>query len=265
MSDPCSESEALAPSRAYPQGMGDLLRDVDVDSPVVSDAQQEWLVKHTPESWNVWIYADQRRPRRLADIRARVAAITASVVVGVLGLGGLISYAVQWQTHVDKVSASMVLNDQQSRDFLLGDGSERPADLQEFVDGAVKRNPGPGGAIGVAQGQATSWTPEANDAASDVGFVKKAVQVAKESYGGTLTYWSPSTECVYSVMSVEWDERREMGAVVRVVDLAPYRHQLNQGFLLYSLAGLGVAGASAGAVYLGLGRRRNNKVEPDEA
>ncbi len=53
--------------------------------------------------------------------------------------------------------------------------------------------------------------------------------------------------------------------MVNVVDLTAARNRLNTGYLAYSLIGLGVAGASAGAVWTTLGRTLNRKNEPDEA
>ena len=80
--------------------MGDPLPDVDVGvdvvPPVTGDEPDKWLVRNAPHSWDVWIFARERRPRRLRDIRGKVAAVTAGVIIGVLGLGGPIAYTVAW-------------------------------------------------------------------------------------------------------------------------------------------------------------------------
>ncbi len=39
---------------------------------------------------------------------------------------------------------------------------------------------------------------------------------------------------------------------------------MNGGYLAYGLVGLGVAGGAGGAVWWGLGRRLNKKVEPED-
>lgn len=52
--------------------------------------------------------------------------------------------------------------------------------------------------------------------------------------------------------------------MVNVVDLTPDRDRLNGAYLWYGLGSLAGAGAAVGAVWWGLGRRRNNIGEPDE-
>ena len=52
--------------------------------------------------------------------------------------------------------------------------------------------------------------------------------------------------------------------VVRVIDLTTDRGRLNGEYLRYGLGSLAGAGAAAGAVWWGLGRRRKSTGEPDE-
>src|SRR5674536_267882 len=101
--------------------MGDPLRDVDVAPPAADDEPKEWLVRRTPNSWDVWIYADERRPRRLTDNRGKVAAITAVVIIGVLGLGGISSFAVTWQGRQDQAYALLSADTMQVDQSIWGD------------------------------------------------------------------------------------------------------------------------------------------------
>ncbi len=82
----------------------------------------------------------------------------------------------------------------------------------------------------------------------------------------TLTsgsYTSLSSACVYDVIRVR-GPRGDSSALVRLVDLTGERDRMNRGYLAYGLVGLGVAGVTGGAVWWGLGRGRNKKVEPED-
>jgi hypothetical protein len=64
------------------------------------------------------------------------------------------------------------------------------------------------------------------------------------------------------VGSIDW--RGESVVVMDVYDLTPELNSMNGAYLTYGLICLGVAGATGGAVWWGLGRRRNTIGEPDE-
>ena len=228
--------------------MGDPLRDVDVAPLVASDEPEEWLVRRTPNSWDVWIYADERRPRRLKDIRGKVAAITAGVIIGVLGLGGIISYAVTLQGRQDQAYALLSADTMQVDQSIWGDRTIQPADPQEFLDLAVRSVDTPDGAFGVRDGRATTWTPTAAAAAADGAFVAKVAKVAGENYFETLMYSSPSSAYAYAVIAVDMGDGNIVD-VVRVIDLTPDRGRLNQEYLRYGLGSLAGAGVAAGAVW----------------
>ena len=243
--------------------MGDPLRDVDVAPLVASDEPEEWLVRRTPNSWDVWIYADERRPRRLKDIRGKVAAITAGVIIGVLGLGGIISYAVTWQGREDQASALLSADTMQVVQSIWGDRTIQPADPQEFLDLAVRSVDTPDGAFGVRDGRATTWTPTAAAAAADGPFVADVAKASDDGSVVTRTYSSPSSAYAYTVIPIIVSDGTTVD-VVRVIDLTPDRGRLNQEYLRYGLGSLAGAGAAAGTVWWGLGRRRKSTGEPGE-
>ena len=56
----------------------------------------------------------------------------------------------------------------------------------------------------------------------------------------------------------------DRSALVKLVDLTGERNRMNGGHLAYGLVGLGIASVSGGAVWWGLGRGRNRKVEPED-
>ena len=262
--------------------MGDPLPDVDVDvdptSPLANDEARpvssdealdvageqpdQWLIRHTPNSWNVWVFAHERRPRRLRDIRGKVAAITAGVIVGVLGLGGLISYAVSWVGQVDHASALLTSNMQQVEESLLS-SDPLPTDPRQFLDLQVTRVDTPDGALGIMDGQVTSSTPAADRAAADDGFVADVTKRVEDGSYKTHTYSSSSTAYVYTVMPVTMADGTVVD-VIRVIDLTSDRGRLLGGYLVYGLGSLAGAGAAGGAVWWGLGRRRDSIEEPDE-
>jgi hypothetical protein len=77
------------------------------------------------------------------------------------------------------------------------------------------------------------------------------------------SYTSLSSACVYDVMIFQ-GMTSDHSAFVKVVDLTGERDRLNRGYLTYGLVGLGVAGAAGGAVWWGLGRKLNRKIEPED-
>ena len=240
--------------------MGDPLRDVDVAPPAANDEPKEWLVRRTPNSWDVWIYADERRPRRLKDIRGKVAAITAGVIIGVLGLGGMISYAVTWQGRQDQASALL----SSGLETMWGDdATPPPTDPQEFLDLAVKSVATPDGAFGILHGRVTSWTPAAEGAAADGPFVADVAKASDDGSVVTRTYSSPSSAYAYTVIPIIVSDGTTVD-VVRVIDLTTDRGRLNGEYLRYGLGSLAGAGAAAGTVWWGLGRRRKSTGEPGE-
>jgi hypothetical protein len=246
--------------------MGDPTPDVDVavdDAPPVARDEWETLpVRPSLSSWNVWIFERERRPRRLKDIRGKVAAITAGVIVGVLGLAGLISYGVTWVGRVDHASSLLTGNLQQVDESLLS-SSPLPTDPQQFLDVQVARVDTPDGALGVWDDLVTSSTPRAARAAADEGLVADVVKRVDYGSGVTHAYTSPSSAYVYAAMPIIMDDGTTV-YIVRVIDLTSERGRLNTGYLLYGLGSLAGAGAAGGAVWWGLGRRRNSTGEPDE-
>jgi hypothetical protein len=248
--------------------MGDPLPDVDVGvdvvPPVTGDEPNKWLVRNTPHSWDVWIFARERRPRRLRDIRGKVAAVTAGVIIGVLGLGGLISYTVSWQSHVDQASALLSSDMRQVEESLLRVTNPLPTDPQTLADLAVKSVDTPDGAVGLVNSTVASWTPAASRAAADENLV---ADFGKRDFDGsyvTYRYSSASSVYVYMIMPITMDDGTVV-EVVRVIDLTSDRGRLAGDYLRYGLGGLAGAGAAAGAVWWGLGRRRNSIEEPYEA
>lgn len=252
--------------------MGDPMRDVDTDvappvasdkaRPEVGDEPGEWLVRHAPSSWDVWKFAHDRRPRRLRDIRGKVAAITAGAIVGVLAVGGLISYGVTWMGRVDQASALLKGSLQQSEESLLS-STPLPSDPRQFLDLQVTRVDTPDGALGVLDGQVTSSTPRADHAAADEAFVADVAKRVEDASFATHAYSSTSSAYVYEVMPVIMGDGNTV-FMVRVIDLTSDRGRLNSAYLLYGLGSVAGAGTAGGAVWWGLGRQRDSAAEPDE-
>jgi hypothetical protein len=245
--------------------MGDPAPDVDVAvdaTPLASDEWETLPARKSLRSWDVWIFERERRPRRVKDIRGKVAAITAGVIVGVLGLGGLISYGVTWVGRVDHASALLTGNLQQVNESLLS-SSPLPTDPQHFLDAQVARVDTPDGALGVRDDLVTSSTPRASRAAADEGLVADVVKRLDDGSWVTHAYTSPSSAYVYAAMPITMEDGTTV-YVVRIIDLTSERGRLDNGYLLYGLGSLAGAGAAGGAVWWGLGRRRNSTEEPDE-
>jgi hypothetical protein len=232
---------------------------MDVDAVVAEPAPETWLVKASEPRWQVWRDHNRRRPPSRAEKRGRVAAATAGTILGVLGVGGAITYAVQWQDLLNEATAQ-VWSDNPAQ--VVGSESNSTADMQLAIDRAQRANSGSSGLIGIVNGQVAGTTPNASRAATDQGFIREAVKKAEAEGGYPDTYTSLSSVCVYKVSSIFWHEGRAV--VVNVVDLTPDRDRLNGGYLSYGVVGLGVAGAAGGAVWWGLGRQLKKKVEPED-
>ncbi|MGV8850004.1 MAG: hypothetical protein ACOH16_10710 [Propionibacteriaceae bacterium] len=221
---------------------------VDVDAVVAEPAAETWLVKSSEPRWQVWCEHNRRRPPSRAEKRGRVAAATAGTNLGVLAVGGLASYAIQWQ------------------DFLNRALDDLRAGSSPFTQiGEIAGNPTANvGLLNVVNGEVVAWTPNAARPAADTGLAATIGRSDKSwgSYSVTTESWfSLSSACVYEINPVEWSDGK--AAVVRVVDLTGAWDRMNGGYLTYGLVGLGVAGAAGGAVWWGLGRRLNRKVEPE--
>jgi hypothetical protein len=226
---------------------------IDLDAVTVAPEQQPepetWLVKASDPRWQVWREHNRRRPPSRAEKRGRVAAATAGTIIGVLAVGGVLGYAVQWQDLRNSAITE------------LGSGSPYPLQFGDVAgDPSAKI-----GLESVVNGEAVVWSPNAARLAADKGFAAAVGRSDKspESYSVTTDTWfSFSTACVYEINPVQRVNGK--AAVVRLVDLTGQRDAMNRGYLAYGLIGLGIAGATGGAVWWGLGRQLNKKVEPED-
>lgn len=238
---------------------------VDLDAVVAEPAPETWLVKPSEPRWQVWRDHNRRRPPTRAEKRGRVAAATAGTIIGVLTVGGALSYAIQWQGIQSHGAEQLRVGG--IRYSGEGDGEGSAAQLQANVDLAANRPGSSQGLIGIVNGVVVASTPNASGLAADAGFVRTIARVPAMGMGATVisesSYTSLSSACVYDVM-VFRDRTNDHSAFVKVVDLTGERDRLNLGYLAYGLVGLGVAGLSGGAVWWGLGRKLNRKVEPED-
>jgi hypothetical protein len=140
------------------------------------------------------------------------------------------------------------------------------AQLQANVDLVANRPGSSQGLIGIVNGVVVAATPNAGLAA-DARFVRTIDRTSAMGMGVTIISESSDTSlssaCVYDV-AVFRGRTNDHSAFVKVVDLTGERDRLNLGYLAYGLVGLGVAGLSGGAVWWGLGRQLNKKVEPED-
>jgi len=239
---------------------------VDVDGDTVGlDAvdpeleQETWLVKSSQPRWQVWRDHNRRRPPTRAEKRGRVAASVAGTIFAVLSVGGLISYAIQWQGLLRDATDQIVTREPYR--VVVTEGYST-TDMQLAIDRAQGANSESAGLIGIVDGQVAAATPNVGRAAVDQGFIKEAVKKAEDNDPYTDTHLSWESVCVYESAPITWDG--QPAVVVTVVDLTPTRDRLNGKYLLYELGSLAGAGAAAGVVWWRLGRRRNKIGEPDE-
>jgi hypothetical protein len=232
---------------------------VDLDAAVSEPGRETWLVRSSPPRWQVWRDHNRRRPLSRAEKRGRVAAATAGTVFGVMGVGGLISYAIEWQGLLNEATDQVWSTNPAQ---VVSSEGLSTSDMQLAIDRAQSTNSGSSGLIGIVNGQVAAITPDVGRAAADQGFVKEAVKQAEGNRGYPDTHMSGASVCVYWDTSITWNGLPAV--VVNVVDLTPDRDRLNGAYLRYGLGSLAGAGAAAGAVWWGLGRRRNSIGEPDE-
>jgi hypothetical protein len=250
--------------------MSDPQLQVDIDGDPVDAAevatepeQVTWLVKSSDPRWQVWRDHNRRRPPTRAEKRGRLAAATAATIIGVLGVGGALSYNLQWTNvqndavrEVETGSGGMRLAIMVSEELASGSG------MQVAVDRVQQANYGSAGLFGIENGEVTGVTDSARTAAANPTCLAEGVVQEYDLNTGQASSTFVSPSCVYTSSAIVFSGKTAL--VVNVVDLTPARNRLNTGYLAYGLIGLGVAGASAGAVWTGLGRRLNRKIEPDE-
>lgn len=242
--------------------------DVDGDAAgpegVVREPEHEtWLVKPSQPRWQVWRDHNRRRPPTWAEKRGRAAAATAGTILGVLGCAGTASYAIQYlglhREAVDQVESF----GGQSPANMVQKEQKYSSDIQQAIHHTAGAARGSSGLIGVVNGEVAGVSPTAARAAADKGFLSDAVRKAKN--GDNLeadTYVSGSSVCVYTVGTIDW--RGESVVVMDVYDLTPDLNRINGAYLTYGLGSLAGAGTAGGAVWWGLGRRRDSAAEPDE-
>jgi hypothetical protein len=192
-----------------------------------------------------------------------VAAALAGTIFAVLSVGGLISYAIQWQGLLRDATDQIAGRE---TDRIVSSEVNSGADIQVAIDRAQGANSESAGLIGIVDGQVAATTPDVGRAAADQGFIKEAVKQAEDYSGYPDTHMSWASVCVYESTPITWNDPAVVVnvVVVDVFDLTPVRDRLNGKYLLYELGSLAGAGASAGVVWWRLGRRRNTIGEPDE-
>ena len=240
---------------------------VDADAVVAGPEPEAWLVKPSDPRWQVWRDHNRRRPPTRAEKRGRIAAATAGTIIGVLGVVGAATYAMQWQGLQQDANDQVQLGGgTQGLPLLVADELEGGADIQVALDRAERANRGSSGLIAIENGDVTATTVNVGGTAADQGFIS---EVAKQGEGATEywvldgTYSSRTSASVYTVTQIPWNDRTII--VVNVVDLTAARNRMNSGYLAYGLIGLGLAGAAGGTVWWRLGRQlKNKKVEPED-
>ena len=246
--------------------MSDPLLDVDADTrdAVVAETESEtWLVKPSDHRWQVWRDHNRRRPPSRAERRGRVAAATAGTIIGVLGVGGALTYAVQWQNLTTRADAELgAANPYETQAHEIA--ANPVGSLRSIVDFQGQQAGAKEGWIAVVDGKVVAFTPNASGAAADKGLISKVDgAVTRGSSTGRDSYLAPSKACAYQVTLIHGNGG-ENASLVRLVDLTAPVDAMNRGYLTYGLIGLGAAGASAGAVWIRLGRQLNQKVEPED-
>lgn len=240
--------------------MGDPVQPANIDAVVENHEPEGWEVLRSEPRWDVWDDHHRRRPRTRQERRGRIAAATAGAIMGVLSVGGLVSYAVQWQSLHNTTLHSLR---SESLGYLeLNPGPDPNIVISEAVATAEKQPPGSEGMVGVVNGKVAVATTNAAGPAADAGFASTVQALSSKYIITTDIYSSKTTECVYQVIPFWWEDGSS-GAIVRVVDLKPAWTRMNLGYLTYGLVSLGIAGAAGGTVYWRLGRGRNDKAEPE--
>jgi hypothetical protein len=202
-----------------------------------------------------------------------VAAALAGTIVAVLSVGGLISYAIQWQGLLRDATDQIAGRE---TDRIVSSEVNSGADIQVALDRAQGANSEAAGLIGIVDGQVAATTPNVVRAGADQGFIKEALKQAEDYQALSrtpvgyavypATHMSWASVCVYESTPITWNDPAVVAdlVVVNVFDLTPVRDRLNGKYLLYELGSLAGAGAAAGVVWWRLGRRRNKIAEPDE-
>jgi hypothetical protein len=202
-----------------------------------------------------------------------VAAALAGTIFAVLSVGGLISYAIQWQGLLRDATDQIAGRE---TDRIVSSEVNSGADIQVALDRAQGANSEAAGLIGIVDGQVAATTPNVVRAAADQGFIKEALKQAEDYQALSrtpvgyavypATHMSWASVCVYESTPITWNDPAVVAnvVVVNVFDLTPVRDRLNGKYLLYELGSLAGAGAAAGVVWWRLGRRRNKIGEPDE-
>lgn len=169
--------------------MGDPVQPADTDAVIENDERASWQILHSEPRWQIWREHNRRRPPTRAEKRGRIAAATAGIIVGGLGVVGAASYAVQWQG---------VLNG------AYGELGSSPTEYLQIAD-VVADPSAKVGLEGVVNGEVVAWTPNAARLAADKDFATMVGRSDKswESYYVTSESWfSLSTACVYEVHPV---------------------------------------------------------------
>ena len=171
MSDPLLQVDADGPP-------------VDLDAVVEEPAPETWLVKPSEPRWHVWRDHNRRRPPSQAEKRGRVAAATAGTIIGVLGVGGVLAYAIQWQgvqsSAAEQLKVGGITYSSQGEEI-----EGNTARLQAIVDLAAKQTGSSQGMIGIVNGVVVASTPNASGSAANAGFVR--------TIDGAYTPWNGIT------------------------------------------------------------------------
>jgi hypothetical protein len=246
---------------------------VGLDAVVPKPEQETWLVKPSQPRWEVWRDHNRRRPPSRAEKRGRVAAALTGTIFAVLSIGGLISYAIQWEGLLRDARDQI---ESKAPDRIVSSEMNSGADIHVAIDRAQGANSESAGLIGIVDDQVAATTPNVVRAAADQGFIKEALKKAEDYKAGSrspggydvylATHMSWASLCVYATTPITWNDPAVVANVVvlNVFDLTPDRDRINGKYLLYELGSLAGAGAAGGVVRWRLGRRRNSIGEPDE-
>ena len=159
-----------------------------------------------------------------------MAAALAGTIVAVLSVGGLISYAIQWQGLLRDATDQIAGRE---TDRIVSSEVNSGADIQVALDRAQGANSEAAGLIGIVDGQVAATTPNVVRAAADQGFIKEALKQAEDYQALSrtpvgyavypATHMSWASVCVYESTPITWNDPAVVAnvVVVNVFDLTP--------------------------------------------